>query len=420
MTLPADRLRAFTAFTPDRVGADGPLAGVTLAAKNLFDVAGLPTLAGSKLRRAAPPATRDAFVLRQLQAAGARLVGTTNMDEFAFGFTTENSHDGATRNPHDLSRVAGGSSGGSAAAVAAGLCDIAIGSDTNGSIRVPAALCGVFGLKPTFGRLSRAGAFPFVASFDHVGPFARDLDLLAAAYDAMQGLDAEDPAQAAHTPEAVGDAAARGLDGIRIARLTGHFAEGGTAPCLAAAEDACAVLGATATCAPPLAAEARASALLITLAEGASVHLDSLRTDADAFDPLTRDRFLSGALLPAHWVVQAQRVRAAWQRAMRAVFADYDLVVSPCVPFVAPPIGTTMIEVAGRMVPARPQLGWYTQPISAIGLPAMSVPLARLQDGLPLAVQIIAPPWREDLLFRVAGALVRAGFAASPTPKESA
>jgi AtzE family amidohydrolase len=428
-------LNAFTEVTAARalaeaaaVDADvaagrdpGPLAGVPVAVKNLFDLAGMTTRAGAALRGAAPPATADAFVVARLRAAGAVVIGATNMDEFAFGFTTENSHDGPTRNPHDLSRVAGGSSGGSAAAVAAGLAPLAIGTDTNGSIRVPAALCGVFGLKPSFGRLSRRGAFPFVASFDHVGPFARDLADLALAYEAMQGVDAADPAQVA-TPFAP-VALDQGIAGLRIASLGGHFAEGGHAEAFAAADLAARCLGVTATIAPPLAAEGRAAALLITLAEGASVHLEDLRARPEAFDPMTRDRFLSGALLSAQWLIQAQRVRALWRAAMARVFAEHDLLIAPCVPFVAPPIGTAMIEVAGRAVPARPQLGWFTQPISAIGLPAMSVPLADpasagAPGGLPVAVQLIAPPWREDILFRAAGALVHAGFAASPMPKD--
>ncbi len=157
-----------------------PLAGVPFAVKNLFDVQGLRTLAGSKIERDSAPASRDALLVQRMEAAGAVLVGALNMDEYAYGFTTENTHEGPTRNPHDLTRIAGGSSGGSAAAVAAGQVPITLGSDTNGSIRVPSSLCGVFGLKPTFGRLPRSGSYPFVASLDHLGPFARSAQDLAA------------------------------------------------------------------------------------------------------------------------------------------------------------------------------------------------------------------------------------------------
>ena len=187
-------LNAFTSVLRDRALADadaidhrlasgadaGPLAGVPFAAKNLFDIAGVTTLAGSKINADNAPATRDATAVARLRTAGAVLVGALNMDEYAYGFSTENTHYGPTRNPHDPSRIAGGSSGGSAAAVAAGLVPLSLGTDTNGSIRVPAALCGVFGLKPTFGRVSRAGVVPLAWSFDHVGPFARRVADLAA------------------------------------------------------------------------------------------------------------------------------------------------------------------------------------------------------------------------------------------------
>src|ERR1700722_5658887 len=174
----------------------GPLAGAPFAVKNLFDVAGLPTRAGPKINRDRPPAEADATVISHLEAAGGVLVGALNMGEFAYDFTGENAHDGPSRNPHDLAHMTGGSSGGSGAAVAGGLVPIALGSDTNGSIRVPSLFCGLFGLKPTYGRLSRAGAFPFVASLDHVGPLARSAGDLALSYDAMLGRDDRDPAQA--------------------------------------------------------------------------------------------------------------------------------------------------------------------------------------------------------------------------------
>ena len=168
-----------------------PLAGVPFAVKNLFDVAGLPTLAGSKINRDLPPAPRDAALIERLEAAGAILVGALNMGEYAYDFTGENIHDGPSRNPHDIDRMSGGSSGGSGSAVGGALVPLALGSDTNGSIRVPSSLCGMFGLKPTYGRLSARATFPFVPSLDHLGPFARTGGDLALAYDAMQGFDAE-------------------------------------------------------------------------------------------------------------------------------------------------------------------------------------------------------------------------------------
>ena len=193
----AERARGEGPRASIRRGAEGkrlgPLAGVPFAVKNLFDVKGLSTLAGSKINRSHAPAARDATLIERLEAAGAVLVGALNMGEYAYDFTGENVHDGASRNPHDLRRMTGGSSGGSGGAVAGGLVPLALGSDTNGSIRVPSSFCGIFGLKPTYGRLSRARTFPFVASLDHLGPFARTARDLALAYDAMQGDDADDP-----------------------------------------------------------------------------------------------------------------------------------------------------------------------------------------------------------------------------------
>src|SRR5436309_2613035 len=192
----ADRARAQARAIDAAVAAGknaGPLAGVPFAVKNLFDVQGLATRAGSKINRDLKPAPRDAALIERMETAGAVLVGALNMGEYAYDFTGENVHDGPSRNPHDSAHMTGGSSGGSGAAVAGGLVPIALGSDTNGSIRVPASFCGLFGLKATYGRLSRARTFPFVASLDHVGPLARTTGDLALAYDAMQGHDAEDP-----------------------------------------------------------------------------------------------------------------------------------------------------------------------------------------------------------------------------------
>src|SRR4051812_12377640 len=189
----AERARARARAIDTAIAAGqsvGPLDGVPFAVKNLFDVEGLPTRAGSKINRDLPPATRDATLIERMEAAGAVLVGALNMGEYAYDFTGENIHDGPSRNPHDPTRMSGGSSGGSGSAVGGGLVPIALGSDTNGSIRVPSSFCGIFGLKPTYGRLSRARSFPFVVSFDHLGPFARSVSDLALAYDAMQGPDA--------------------------------------------------------------------------------------------------------------------------------------------------------------------------------------------------------------------------------------
>ena len=210
----------------DRNDAKGALAGVPFAVKNLFDVAGLPTRAGSRINRDRVPATRDATLISRLEAAGAILVGALNMGEYAYDFTGENVHDGDCRNPHDRERMAGGSSSGSGCAVAAGLVPLALGSDTNGSIRVPSSFCGIFGLKPTYGRLSRAGTFPFVASLDHVGPMARSARDLALAYDALAGHDPDDPVCADRVADKLMPLLDRGIEGLRIAVAGGYFRAG--------------------------------------------------------------------------------------------------------------------------------------------------------------------------------------------------
>lgn len=277
----------------------GPLTGVPFAVKNLIDIAGLPTRAGSKINRERPPAERDGALLRRLEAAGAILVGALNMGEYAYDFTGENVHDGDAHNPHALDHMTGGSSGGSGAALAAGMVPLTLGSDTNGSIRVPAAFCGCFGLKPTYGRLTRAGSFPFVGSLDHLGPLARSVTDLALAYDVMQGPDPDDPVATLRPAEPVLPHLDAGIDGLRIAVAGGHFARGGDPDAFAAVARAAEVLGARGTVELPEAHRARAAAYLITAAEGATLHLDRLRTRPQDFDPAVRDRLIAGAMIPA-------------------------------------------------------------------------------------------------------------------------
>ncbi len=398
----------------DSEAAARPLLGVPFAVKNLFDVAGLTTRAGSRIERDRTVAMHDALLLARLEAAGAILVGALNMDEYAYGFTTENSHDGPTRNPHDPTRVAGGSSGGSAAAVAAGQVPLTLGSDTNGSIRVPASLCGVFGLKPTYGRLPRHGSYPFVASLDHLGPFARTARDLAIAYDAMQGPDRRDPACAPRAAEPVASRLGEGIGSLRIAVLGGHFEEHAGPAARAAVARVAAALDARRTVTLARAGSARAAAFLITQAEGSALHLDDLRTRAADFEPLSRDRFLAGALLPAVWVQQAQRVRRAFALDAARLFREVDVLLAAATPCVAPAIGTEWLEINGLRLPARPSLGLLTQPISCIGLPVCVVPVWGCHETMPIGVQVIAAPWREDLVLRVAHHLQSAGVAMAP------
>jgi aspartyl-tRNA(Asn)/glutamyl-tRNA(Gln) amidotransferase subunit A len=393
----------------------GPLAGVPFAVKNLFDIAGLPTRAGSKINRENAPAPDDAALITRLEAAGAVLVGALNMGEYAYDFTGENCHDGPSRNPHDLQRMTGGSSGGSGGAVAGGLVPIALGSDTNGSIRVPASLCGLFGLKPTFGRLTRHGTFPFVTSLDHLGPLARSAADLALAYDAMLGTDPRDPVCAPRLPEPVSPTLSAGVDELRIAVAGGYFRQGAFPAALAAVATVAGALGAIREIELPEAARARAAAYVITTTEGAALHLDRLRRRTADFDPDVRDRLISGAMVPAPFVAQAQKFRRWYRDAVLRLFQDVDIILAPATPCTAPLIGQKTFVLDGQELPVRPNLGLYTQPISFIGLPVAVVPVT-IGGELPIGVQIIAAPWREDLALRVAQALESAGIAAAPHP----
>jgi 1-carboxybiuret hydrolase len=396
----------------------GPLAGVPFAVKNLYDVEGLTTRAGSRINRDRPPAGADATLVRRMNAAGAILIGTLNMGEYAYDFTGENAHDGPCRNPHDPRRMSGGSSSGCGAATAAGLAPISLGSDTNGSLRVPAALCGVFSLKPTYGRLSRGGAFPFVDSLDHLGPLARTAGDLALAYDILQGPDPADHACAHRPPEPVRFRLDEGLNGLRIGLLGGWFHANAAEDARRAVSVAADALEDAAEIVPLSlqAAEAgRAAAYLITSSESAAFHLDRLRTRVADFDPDTRDRFLSGALLPAAWVNRAQRVRHWWLGEALAAFRSVDVLLAPATPCSAPLLGERRLDLDGASVALRPALGLLAQPFSCIGLPVVTVPVFA-REGSPTGVQIIAPPWREDLGLRFATYLECCGAAIAHPP----
>ncbi|MEH2228004.1 AtzE family amidohydrolase [Nostoc sp.] len=398
----------------------GVLAGVPFAVKNLFDIAGFTTLAGSKINAVNPEATQDATAVAKLKQAGAVLLGALNMDEYAYGFVTENSHYGATHNPHDLQRVAGGSSGGSAAAVAAGLVPLTLGSDTNGSIRVPAALCGVFGFKPTYGRLSRAGVALFSSSFDHIGPFTRSVQDIAMVFDVLQGEDDRDPICTKRPPELCLPQLKQDISDIRIAIAADYFTKGAEPAALAAVQKVADAIEVTEYVIIPEADRARAAAFVITASEGANLHLDKLRRQSppkvsrlEDFDFATRDRFLAGALIPSSWYLQAQRFRRWYRDRVREVFQNVDVILAPTTPISAPLIGQQTMILDGEEILVRPHLGLFTQPLSFIGLPVLSVPI-QCQNALPLGVQLIAAPYNEALILRVAAALEAKGVVSAP------
>lgn len=422
-----DALNAFTLVTAERArreadavdaalaaGRDpGPLAGAPYSVKNLFDLAGEVTVAGSKINRDDPPATADATAVQRLQAAGAICLGAVNMGEYAYDFVTENAHDGMTHNPHDVTRSAGGSSGGSGASVAAGLVPLSLGTDTNGSIRVPSSFSGTWGLRPTYGGLSRAGAFAFVDSLDTIGPLARSVADLAASHDAMSGPDDRDAACSARPASTLLAQIDLGIADLRIVKLGGYFSQGGEPVVHAAVDIVADALGVIRSVELPEPSLARTAAFLITSAESGARHLDRLRRRAADFDPNTRDRLLAGATLPAAWVDRAQRFRAWWCAQLRAIFEDVDVLLAPATPLRAPVHGQTTLTFNGHELPLRPNIGVFTQPITLAGLPIVAAPLVGA-DGLPCAVQLVGAPWAEAKLLRVARALESAGVCAAP------
>lgn len=298
--------------------------------------------------------------------------------------------------------------------MAAGQVPLALGSDTNGSIRVPSSLCGVWGLKPTFGRLSRRGSYPFVHSIDHLGPFANSVTGLSICYDALQHPDSLDPACHALRVQPCSAHLTQGTKGLRIGVLSGYFHQLAGQAAREAVQITAETLGARDSVQWPNPEQARAAAFIVTASEGGQLHLNDLRQRAQDFEPLSVDRFIAGALQPAAWYVRAQRFRRQYRDQVLRLFQDWDVLIAPATPVVAPLLGSESIEIHGQKHPCRPSLGLLTQPISFAGCPVVSAPLwpqTLESGGLPMGVQLIAAPWREDLALRAGFALEQAGAA---------
>jgi len=377
------------------------LSSLSFGVKDLFDVEGEITRAGSRLLSADAPKDKNAPLVARLMEAGASYFGRLNMDEFAYGFATVNSHYGTTCNPHDISRLAGGSSGGSAAAVASGLLDFALGSDTNGSIRVPASLCGVFGLRPTHGLWPMDGVFPFVEQFDTAGPFTRTIGLMRLVFAVMSGFkEASDSSR--HTVS----------QPITAAPLGGWFRRGSDETGLAGVDEIAAFFSNQKLVEYQGAEIARSAAFLITAYEGGKLHLDKLKTSPQLYDPAVKDRLIAGALLSGDLVAQANRVADQSARELHDLLKEFDILIAPATPTVAPKISEGFIEIEGKKVSARANLGLFTQPFGPAGVPVLTVPLKR-PGKLPLGVQLIAGKGKETVLFDAAEQLVQAGIIGS-------
>ncbi|EGD59639.1 putative glutamyl-tRNA(Gln) amidotransferase subunit A [Novosphingobium nitrogenifigens DSM 19370] len=392
-----DRALAEAALVDAQVarGEDpGPLAGVPYGVKDLFDVAGLPTTAGAARLEFAEPAAHDAIAIERLRAAGAVLCATLNMDEFAYGFVTDNARWGITRNPHDPDRFAGGSSGGSAAAVAGGLLSFTLGSDTNGSIRIPASLCGLFGIKPTHDSLPMEGTFPFVHTLDDIGAFARSASDLALIDSVLRG-----------------EPAANDAGPLRVALLGGWFARDLVPDLRAALDTLASAIGPLPTVEPEGVAAARSAAFVLSAWEGGRLHAPSLASDALSYDPATRDRLIAGAALPEDVHAEALARREVFAHTFDTIFARYDVLIAPTVVGPAPLIAHPVVTIDGEEKPARANLGLFTQPISFLGLPVIAAPLA--VPGLPLGIQLIGAKGSDARLIAFARDLEAKGLLAT-------
>jgi aspartyl-tRNA(Asn)/glutamyl-tRNA(Gln) amidotransferase subunit A len=374
----------------------GPLHGVPVAVKDLLDLAGTPTTAGSKIL-ASNIAAQDATGVARLRAAGAVIVGKTRMSEFAYSPGSNNAHYGPTANPHNLERDTGGSSSGSAAAVADGMVFAALGSDTGGSIRIPAANCGVVGLKPTHGMASLAGAVTLSWSLDHLGPLARSVADAAIMLEVIAGRDPRDGRTLRPAPAF----RAGGLDGSARGLRVGLLGDDGTGKPLADAETLAAVRrGAEALRdagaelveidIPEIEALRVISPVILAM-EAAAFHTPNLRARLDDYGEFMRQRILAAFVYGPATFVAAQQARAALRQRMAAIFQQIDILALPSVPGLAPALGV-------------PSATTFTSPFNCLGWPAISIPAGRSAAGLPLALQLVARPWEEPALLRAAHA----------------
>jgi aspartyl-tRNA(Asn)/glutamyl-tRNA(Gln) amidotransferase subunit A len=383
----------------------GPLHGIPLALKDLYDTAGIRTTAGSTFFADRVPDT-DARAVTLLYQAGAVLLGKLNMHEWALGVTNINPHYGPSRNPWDPSRITGGSSGGAAAALAAGLCMGALGSDTGGSIRIPASLCGIVGLKPTFGRVSLQGVIPLSWNLDHAGPMARTVTDAALLLQAIAGYDPDDPVSVALPVDNLLATLDAGVTGWRIALATdAHFGEADP-EVISAVRRAATVfeeLGARVEAVDlSQGREAAQMNALMTTSDAAAFHRDRLRDHPHRFGADVLARMERGAQFTSTEYILARRFQSEWRRRLERLFEQFDLLLTPATPITAPVIeGLDSIEAAR-------QLTRCTAPFNLAGLPALSLPCGLSAAGLPIGLQIVAAPWNEARVLRAGRAFENA------------
>jgi aspartyl-tRNA(Asn)/glutamyl-tRNA(Gln) amidotransferase subunit A len=377
----------------------GPAHGLAMAIKDCVDIAGVRGTAGSRFF-AGRVANADSTVVARLRAAGAVLLGTANLHEFCFGGTTQNAHWGACRSPWDTHRIPGGSSGGSAVAVAAGMADAAIGTDTGGSIRGPASINGIAGLRPSFGLVPCTGTFPVSPSLDVPGPMARRVLDLALILAAIAGHDPADPFSSTRPPPPVLRALSAGVAGLRIGIPRNHYFDGCPGDIAAAVMDAARVLerlGARLVDVVVAGAEdAPQNVQRIIFADAAELHRERLATQPELFDPLVRERLQPGLAMAAVDLAAAMRWRERFTHDARRLFADTaDLVLSPAVATHVPRADDPRGIIALTAAITKNSWGW-----AAAGVPALALPCGIGADGMPVGVQLAAARWRDDLVLR--------------------
>lgn len=425
-----DRFNSFITVTPELAlaqarAADDELArgmrrglihGVPVALKDLYDTAGIRTTAGSTFFADRVPDT-DARAVTLLYQAGAVLLGKLNMHEWALGVTNINPHYGPSRNPWDTARITGGSSGGAAAALAAGLCLGALGSDTGGSIRIPASLCGIVGLKPTYGRISLQGVVPLSWNLDHAGPMARTVADAAILLQAIAGYDPDDPACADVPVDDFLSTIDAGVAGWRIALADdSHFGQG-DAEVLAAVHRAATVFEELGARIERIdlgrGQEAAQMNALMTTSDAAAFHRDRLHDNPEKFGADVRARMERGAAFTSTEYILARRVQSEWRRRLERLFETFDLLLTPATPITAP-----LIEGLDAIEAAR-QLTRCTAPFNLAGVPALVLPCGMSTTGLPIGLQLVAAPWREARVLRAGKAFERATSWHRQTPPGS-
>jgi aspartyl-tRNA(Asn)/glutamyl-tRNA(Gln) amidotransferase subunit A len=406
ITVTAERAMEDAARAEAEIGAGdyrGPLHGVPVGIKDLVYTKGVRTTMASAFFEDHVPED-DAAIARRLREAGTVLLGKTNTHEFAYGPTGDRSFFGPTRNPHDPARISGGSSGGSGAAVATGLCYGAIGSDTGGSIRIPAALCGVVGMKPTFGRVGKSGVFPLAWTLDHVGPMTRTVEDNALLLSALVGHDPQDPYSADRPAEDFARDLERGLRGSAVGVPTAFYFEHVDREVEARVRESVEAfrsLGAVVReVEVPNVWETLHAQRLTLAAEAYAVHEERLKSDPDRFDDQGLERLLQGEELRAHRYANAQRRKLRSRREFEEVLGEVDVILSPSVPIPATEIGQRQASINGHEEAVYSALTRLTGPTNMNGLPSLSVPCGTTASGLPVGLQLIGRPFDEATVYR--------------------